>query len=168
MATSKAYLAAPETAITFDAAGTDVVHTLTSLASSTGRQSAQHDFTDSARAYMYRWRAKCQYVATPVVGETLDWYYKSGLTASTILDNDDGTGDIAVSAEDKLKNLHYIGSIVIDEAAADTEFVASGTIVIYERFIHIVAFNQAAAALTATSTEHSFTLTPLSIQGQAT
>ena len=167
MATSKAYLAAPETAITFDAAGTDVAHTLTSLATLTGRQSAQHDFTDSARAFMYRWRAKCQFTTTPVVGETVDWYYKSALTASTVLDNDDGTGDVALSSVDKLKNLHYIGSIVVDEAAL-VEFVASGTIAIYERFIHIVCYNATADALSATSTDMAFTLTPISIQGQAT
>jgi len=167
MATSKAYLAAPETAVTFRSSTGTVVHTLTSLGAGAGRQSAQHDFTDSARAYFYRWRAWCQFTTTPVVGETVDWYYKTGLTTSTILDNDDGTGDIAVSAEDKLKNLHYIGSITVDEAA-DVEFVASGTIVIYERFLHIVCWNATADALSATALDMGFSLTPLSIQGQAT
>jgi hypothetical protein len=168
MATSKAYLAAPETAITFDAAGTTVVFTQTSLATQTGRQSAQHDFGDAARAYKYRWRAKVQFATAPVVGEAVDFYYKSALTASTVLDNDDGTGDADLSAEDKLKNLHYIGSIIVDEAVQDIEMVASGVIDIYERFIHIVCWNDTADALTATSTEHSFILTPISIQGQAT
>ena len=165
--TSKAYLAAPETAVTFRSSTGTVVHTLTSVATDNGRQSAQHDFTDAARPFLYRWRAWAKFAATPVVGETLDWYYKSGLTASTILDNDDGTGDIAVSSEDKLKNLHYIGSIVVDEAAT-TEMVASGTIVIYERFINIVAFNKSTAALSATALDMGFSLTPISIQGQAT
>ena len=167
MATSKAYLAAPETAVTFRSSTGTVVHTLTSLATVTGRQSAQHDFTDSARAFIYRWRAWCQFTTTPVVGETVDWYYKSGLTTSTILDNDDGTGDIALSSVDKLKNLHYIGSIVVDEAA-DVEFVASGTIAIYERFINIVCYNATADSLSATALDMGFSLTPLSIQGQAT
>ena len=165
--TSKAYLAAPETAVTFRSSTGTVVHTLTSLGTGTGRQSAQHDFTDSARPFMYRWRAWAQLTGTPVVGETIDYYYKSGLTASTILDNDDGTGDIAVSAENKLKNLHYIGSIVVDEAV-DVEFVASGTIAIYERFVNIVAWNATANALSATALDMGFSLTPISIQGQAT
>ncbi len=168
MATSKAYLAAPETAVTFRSSTGTVVHTLTSLATVTGRQSAQHDFGDSARAFMYRWRAWVQFATNPVVGETVDWYYKSGLTTSTILDNDDGTGDADVSAADKLKNLHYIGSIVVDEAVQDIEMVASGTIAIYERFIHIVAFNNTVDSLSATALEHGFSLTPISIQGQAT
>ena len=168
MATSKAYLAAPETAVTFRSSTGTVVHTLTSLAAGAGRQSAQHDFTDSARAYIYRWRAWCSFTTDPVVGETVDWYYKSGLTASTILDNADGTGDIALSSVDKLKNLHYIGSIVVDEAAAATVFVASGTIAIHERFINIVCYNDTADALSATALDMGFSLTPLSIQGQAT
>ena len=95
MATSKAYLATPETAVTFRSSTGTVVHTLTSLATLAGRQSAQHDFGTSARAFMFNWRAWCKFTTTPVVGETVDWYYKSGLTTSTILDNDDGTGDIA-------------------------------------------------------------------------
>lgn len=167
MATSKAYLAAPETAVTFRSSTGTVVHTLTSLASGAGRQSAQHDFTDSARAFMYRWRAWVQFTTTGTVDETVDWYYKSGLTSTTILDNDDGTGDIALSSTDKLKNLHYIGSIVVDETA-DVEFVASGTIAIYERFINIVCVNNGANALSGTALDMGFSLTPISIQGQAT
>tara|TARA_R110000737_G_scaffold161242_1_gene189095 strand:+ start:27 stop:533 length:507 start_codon:yes stop_codon:yes gene_type:complete len=168
MATSKAYLAAPETAITFTASGGDVIATFDGLLTLAGRQSAQHDFTDSARAFMYRWRANTQWDTQPIVGETLDFYYKSALTASTVLDNDDGTGDIALSAADKLKNLHYIGSIVVDEAILDIPTVASGTIAIYERFIHIVAFNNSVDTLSTTANHTSFTLTPISIQGQAT
>jgi hypothetical protein len=168
MATSNAYLAAPGTAVTFDAAGTDVVFTLTSLAAGAGRQSAQHDFTDAARPYKYRWRASVKFSTAPVVGERIDYYYKSALTSTTILDNDDGTGDIALSSTDKLRNLHYIGSIIVDEAATGVEMVASGTISIMERFVHIVCHNATADVLSATSTDMSFTLTPISIQGQAT
>lgn len=168
MPTSNSYLAAPGPAVVFDAAGTDVVHTLTSLGAGAGRQSATHDFLDTARPYMYRWRAKVQFATPPVVGETVDFYYKSGLTGTTVMDNDDAAGDAALSAEDKLKNLHWIGSIIVDEAAQDIEMVASGTIAIYERYVAIVTWNNTVDALTATSTEHSFTLTPISIQGQAT
>ncbi len=167
MATSKAYLAAPETAIVFAASGGDVVHTCTSLGASEGKQSAQHDFGDSARAFLYRWRATAQFTTTPVVNQSIDYYYKSALTASTDLDNDDGTGDIDVSHADKLKNLHFIGSIIVDEGAL-VEFVGSGTIAIYERFVHIVCWNDTADDLSATAADMSFTLTPISIQGQAT
>ena len=164
--TSKAYLAAPEAAITFLSSTGTVVHTLTSLASAAGRQSAQHDFGASARAFIFEWRAWCQFATAPVVGDSVDWYYKT--SDGTHLDNDDGTGDAAVSAEDKLKNLKYIGSIIVDEASLTPEFSASGVIAIYHRYIHIVAFNNTADALSATALEHGFSLTPLSIQGQDT
>jgi len=166
MATSKAYLAAPETPITFLASGGTVVHTLTSLATLSGRQSAGHDFGASARAYIFEWRAWVKMATTPVVSETIDWYYKTN--DATHYDNDDGTGDAALSAADKLKNLHYIGSITIDEASSTPEFSASGVISIYQRYIQIVAYNSTADALSATAGDHGFELTPLSIQGQAT
>ena len=164
--TSKAYLAAPETPIVFTASGGDVAWTVDGITTLAGRQSAQHDFGDAARAFMYRWRAKTQWDTQPVVGESLDFYYKS--SDGTILDNDDGTGDIALSAADKLKNLHYIGSIIVDEAIIDTPSGASGVIAIYERYIHIVAFNNSVDTISTTANDTSFTLTPLSIQGQAT
>ena len=165
--TSKAYLAAPETPLVFTASGGDVAFTLDSVATVNGRQSAQHDFGATARAFMFEWRAWVSMETTPVVGEQIDFYYKTGYTTSTRLDNDDGTGDIAVSAEDKLKNLRYIGSITIDEAA-DVEFVASGEIAIYSRFVHIVAWNATADQLSTVANECGFALTPHSIQGQDT
>jgi len=167
MATSSAYLGAPGTAVVFTQSGGDVAADFDTVSAGAGHQSAQHDFTDAARPFMYRWRAWTTMATDAVVGETIDWYYKSGYTTSTRLDNDDGTTDAAVSAEDKLKNLHYIGSIVMDEVS-QTEMVASGTIVIYERFIHIVMWNGTADATDATANLTGFALTPLFIQGQAT
>ena len=165
--TSKAYLAAPETPIVFTASGGDVVFTLDSVATVSGRQSAQHDFGASARAFMFEWRAWVKMETTPVVGETIDFYYKTGYTSSTRLTNDDGTGDIALSSVDKLLNLNYIGSITVDEAA-DVEFVKEGEIAIYSRFIHIVAYNATADQLSTVANECGFALTPHSIQGQDT
>ena len=165
--TSKAYLAAPETAVVFTQSGGDVAADFDTVSAGAGHQSAQHDFTDNARAFMYRWRAYTTMASDAAVGEKIHFYYKSGLTASTRLDNDDGTGDIALSAENKLKNLHFIGSIVMDEVS-QTEMVASGTIAIYERFINIVMFNDTADATDAVANSTGFILTPISIQGQAT
>ena len=167
MATSKAYLAAPETAIVFTQTGGDIAADFDTVTAGNGHQSAQKDFGDSARAFMYRWRAYTTMATNAAIGETIDWYYKSGLTASTRLDNDDGTGDIVLSNENKLRNLHYIGSITMDEVS-QTEMVASGVIAIYERFINIVMFNNTADATDATANLTGFILTPISIQGQAT
>ena len=166
MATSKSYLAAPETAIVFTASGGDVAFTLDSVATVSGRQSAQHDFGASARAFMFNWRAWVKIETTPVVGETIDFYYKSGYTTSTRLDNDDGTGDIAVSAEDKLKNLKYIGAIVADEAA-EVPMSASGIVYIPDRYVHVVWWNASAAKnLSSTAGDHKFLLTPIPYESQ--
>lgn len=163
--TSKAYQL-DETAIDFAASGGDVVLTLTSLAAGAGRQSAEHDLGTSARAFAYEWRAYCQFATTPVVGETIDIYLKT--SDGTHDDNDDGATDAALSAEDKLRNLRYLGSIIVDEASATPEFSASGTIQINSRYIQIVFWNNTADALSSTASEHGLSLKPFSVQGQDT
>ena len=165
MATSKAYYL-PETKHTFLASAGDVVFTQTSLASGAGRQSAQLDLGAGAQPPLFRWRAWVQFATAPVVGETVDFYLKT--SDGTHLDNDDGVGDIAVSAEDKLLNLRYIGSITVDEASATPEFSSSGVISVYDRYAHIVCWNSTADALSATATEHGFSLEEIPLQGQAT
>ena len=163
--TSKAYYL-PETKHDFLDTGGDVVLTLTSLASDAGRQSAQLDLGANAQPFMFRWRAWVKFATAPVVGESVNIYLKT--SDGTHLDNDDGTGDIAVSAEDKLKNLRYIGSIVVDEASATPEFSASGTVAIYERYVHLVFWNATADALSATAADHGAYLEEIPLQGQDT
>jgi len=164
--TSKAYFLG-ETAIEFKSSG-GTGFTCTSLASAAGRQSAQYDFgaQTTARAFKYNWRGFVKFATAPVVGETIDIYAKT--SDGTHIDNDDGTTDAAVSAEDKLKNLHYLGSITVDEASTTPEFSASGTVRLTSRYFQVVFWNAAADALSATATDHGFILEPFSIQGQAT
>lgn len=165
--TSKAYYL-PETKTQFLASGGDVVHTLTSLGASAGRQSAQLDrgVETSGHPAVFRWRFWCKFATTPVVGETIDLYLKT--SDGTHLDNDDGTGDIAVSAADKLKNLQYIGSLVVDEASSTPEFSASGYCMCSWRYIHAVVWNGTADALSATAADHGFYLEEIPYQGQDT
>lgn len=163
--TSKAYLL-PETAISFKASGGDVTFTCTSVAASAGRQSAQHDLGTAARAFIFNWRAYVKFATTPVVGETVDVYLKT--SDGTHIDNDDGTTDAAVSAEDKLKNLHYIGSIIVDEASTTPEFVGSGTCTIYSRYVQVVFWNATSDAFSSTAADCGFELEPVAIQGQDT
>lgn len=137
---------------------------LDGLASDAGRQSAIHDLGEGAISQIYEWRAFVQFATTPVLGETVDFYIKtagSSLANDTHPDNDDGTGEIAVSAEDKLRNLHYIGSIIVDEAAINVEMVASGTIVLTARAFMVVAWNSSADALTTDVDENGFFLSPV-------
>jgi len=164
MATSKAYYL-PETKSTFLASAGTVVHTLTSLGTLAGRQSAQLDFGSGAVAFMFRWRAWVKFATAPVVGEVIDYYIKT--SDGTHLDNDDGTGDAAVSDIDKLKNLRYIGSITVDEASNTPEFSASGTVAIFEQIVQIVAWNATADALSSTASDMGFYLEEIPMQGQA-
>ena len=165
MATSKAYLL-PETAIDWLSSTGDELITLTSLAAGAGRQGALHDFGTAARAPEFAWRAWVKFTTTPVVGEEVMIYWKT--SDGTSPDNDDGTGDIALSAEDKLKNLMYLGSIIVDEASTTPLFVASGDVYLPHRWGGPVFFNDTADALSATALDHGFSLTPIPIQGQAT
>jgi hypothetical protein len=154
-----------ETAITWKASGGSELLTLTSVAASAGRQGALHDFTTAARAREYAWRAYVKMATAPVVGEVIYIYWKT--SDGTSPDNDDGTGDIAVSAEDKLKNLHGpIGAIIIDEASTTPVFVASGEIDVAHRYGSPVFWNATADALSATAADHGFVLTPIPLEGQ--
>lgn len=163
--TSKVYML-PETAITFKSSAGTVAFTPTSLATVSGRQSAQHDFGTSARAYIFNWRAYVKFATTPVVGETIDIYAKT--SDGTHIDNDDGTTDLAVSSIDKLKNLTYIGSITVDEASATPEFSAPGTVELTHRYFQVVFWNATADSLSSTAADNGFILEPIAAQGQAT
>lgn len=163
--TSKAYQV-DETALQWLASAGDELLTLTSLASGAGRQGARHDFGASAKAREYTWRAWVKFATTPVVGEVIDIYWIS--SDGSHPDNDDGTGDAAVSAEDKLRGLTKIGRIVVDEASTTPEFTGKGEFEIFERYGHPVFWNRTADALSATAGDHGFKLTPIPMQGQDT
>ena len=156
-----------ETAITWRSTGGTELFTPTSLATVTGRQGAMHDLTASARARAFAWRAFLKPGATRVVGEAVRVYIKtgSGATAGARPDNDDGTGDIAVSAEDKLKNLTQIGTLVIDENAA-VEMVKSGVVLLHHRWVAPIFWNATANTLSATAADFGFDLTPVPFEVQ--
>ena len=84
-------------------------------------------------------------------------------------DNDDGDGtDIAVSAEDKLKNLWYLGSIIVDEAAVDVPMQASGMIEIGAEKVAPVFWNATADTLDddTSTTDLKFSLVPIPLEIQ--
>ena len=142
----------------------DYAFEMYNIAAGAGRQSAQCDLGEGAVAAIYEWRGFVQFATTPVLGETVDFYLKTAGSSSSATahpDNDDGTSEGAVSAEDKLKNLHYLGSIVVDEAAANVEMVASGTVYITARAFNVVMWNGTADALTNDVDENGFMLSPV-------
>ena len=158
----------PDTTIWFvpDAAtqAQDAIFEVDGLGAGAGHQSAQHDFGVAAHSALYEWKAFVQFATAPVLKEVVDIYLKTAgtdVSATAHPDNDDGTGDLAVSAEDKLKNLHYIGSIVVDQATLGIEMVASGIVEIRARAIQVVFWNATADALTTDENENGFFLTPV-------
>jgi hypothetical protein len=128
------------------------------IASAAGRQGALHDFGVAARSRRFVWRAWIKPGTTRVVGERVELYLKT--SDGSHPDNDDGTGDIAVSSSDKLRNLKPIGVIQIDENAA-VEMANSGEIEISARHAGPVFWNATANSLSSTATDYGFSLTPV-------
>lgn len=147
-----------ETALTWLASGGTEAFTPTSLATTAGRQGALHDFGTSARSRLFAWRAWLKPGGTRVVSESVRVYLKT--SDGSHPDNDDGTGDIALSSSDKLRNLRQLGAIVIDENAA-VEMVASGFIEVAARYAGPVWYNASANTLSATAADFGFSLTPV-------
>lgn len=155
----------PETALTWLASGGDNALTLTSLGGTAGRQGALDDFGTAARSRKFMWRAYVKFSAAPTVGLRIGIFWKT--SDGTHPDNDDGTGDIAVSAADKLLNLRQLGSIIVDEASSTPEFVASGEFEFSARYGAPVFWNYTGTNLSATAADHGFILTPVPDQIQA-
>ena len=150
----------------------DAAFEVASLGNGAGRQSAQLDRGTSARAVRFRWRAFVQFAAAPVVSD--DNFVRvllktagSSASATAHPDNDDGTTEGAVSAEDKLKNLLQLGNIRIDQAAAGVEMVASGELELRERAFQVVFWNNSGVALAAGVNDSGFMLTPVPDQVQS-
>ncbi len=152
-----------EAATTWRNTGGTELFTPTSLGSGAGRQGALHDFGVAARAAKFEWRAWIKPGATRVVDEVIRIYLKT--SDGTHPDNDDGTGDIAVSAEDKLNNLTQIGSILIDENAA-VEMAVSGVIFLGARYAGPVYWNASANSLSATAGDFGFDMVPIPLEVQ--
>jgi len=152
------------TPITWKNTGGTELLTLTSVATVAGRQGALHDFGVAARSLEHAWRAWVKFATTPVVGDVIEIYWKT--SDGTSPDNDDGTGDIAVSSIDKLKNLQLLGFIVVDEASTAPVFTASGFFNIYHRHGSPVFWNATADSLSSTATDHGFSATPVPMEVQ--
>ncbi len=145
------------TATTFAPSGADNDWTLTSLAAGAGRQSEQVDLGANGGG-LYELEVVTEFNTTPVVGESLRLYLKTYNDAGGDGANDDGTGDIAVSAEDKLLNLIPLGTILVDEAA-QVPMVFRNDIWVPARYVSLVMWNDTADALSSTAGDHSASLT---------
>lgn len=152
-----------ETTITWrDSGGTELM-TLASLAAGAGRNGALHDRGAAPRATKYHWKFFCQFNTTPVVDEVVEIYLREGGVAAAVErpTNDDGTGDVALSSTNKLKNLKLLSALTVDEASTAAVMSVEGTFRSAARHLGPVIMNQAADALHATAANNGFDLTPI-------
>lgn len=151
------------TEVSFASAG-DVVFSAASVAFQAGRKSAQWDTGATPQPREYAWRCKTKLQATPVVGETIDFYMAT--SDGTIIDGTTTAGDAAFTDENALKNMLYIGSVVVDTTTTDS-IQASGVFSMHARYGVLVMWNNTAAeTLSATAGDHDFIITPIPSQGQ--
>ena len=150
-----------ETSIIFGSEGGETNWSTENIGDGAGRQSDLYDQGAGATARAIRWmyRIFTQAQATPTLKRALRIYLKT--SDGTHPDNDDGTTDAAVSAEDKLINLTPLRSPIVDEAAADIEFVSNGTILIPARHFGLVLWNDMGSSITNDVTETKAIFTPI-------
>jgi len=148
-------------------AGADYAFSVEGLGNTAGRVSAQIDLGVAPRPFVYDWSCEVQFQATPTQYATLDLYIATAPDSdATQIDGDVGASDAALGDVDMIENLQYIGSVVSENAAASEVCVASGTFTAYKRYLTIVAYNGAGAAVNATDSNFRFDITPKSYQGQ--
>lgn len=155
---NKLYVARETPIVWTDSTG-DLVLTLNNLAAGAGRVGAQKDFGAGSTSEWYEWRATVMFATAPVVGETVDVYLSTSEGVQE--DGQEGEADAALGSTDSLRNMHYIGSLVVTSTDADHDMTASGMCRITTRYVSPVIHNKTADNLTATNDKSGFTLTPI-------
>ena len=146
-----------DTDITWTSAGGTEVITLTSLADGDGRMGEEHDFGATFAARI-RVMLEVDFNVAPTAGLTVDVYWSSSHDG-TDYDGECTGADAAYNAEDDMKRLHYVGSLV---ASNDTDpQMASWVMFLPARYGLPVVSNQSGQALTNVGTDQIVTVTPL-------
>jgi hypothetical protein len=151
------------TSVTWKDSGGDLVMTLQNLAAGAGRQGATKDWAalSTPRPTRYQFRFQCSFESAPIVAEVVEIYWKSS-NDNTVWDNDDGTGDIAMSSSDKLRNCQLIGVLVVDEALADIRMSVQGMFENFERYGAPIIYNRSGGDnLQNTANDASLIVTPI-------
>ena len=155
---NKVYIARETPVVWSDTAG-DLVMTLNNLATTVARIGAQKDWGAGSTSEWYEWRLTVEFETAPVVGETVDIYLST--TDGTEEDGQEGVADANVADNNSLKNMHYIGSLVVTSTGADHPMTASGICRIATRYVSPVIHNNTADNLRADNDSGEFTLTPI-------
>jgi len=150
---------ASETPIVFKSSLGDVTFTPTSVANGAGRISARWDRGAGSKPSLYKWRVHTKAAAALAVGTPLEVYLAT--SDGTDEDGNLGTADAAFASADKRRNLQYVGAINADSITNGEVQIASGLVEIRDRYVSVVWWNALGQALSATATDHTFTLTPV-------
>lgn len=151
----------PGTPATFKSSGGTVTFTpsATPLASGNGRVSNQWDRGAGAQPAKYKWRAQTRWAATAAAGDQLRIYLVT--SDGTYVDGGVATTDQDLSSETALSaNCQQVGAI--RSTGASQVEISSGVCYIDDRYVNLVFWNGSATkALTATASDHFFSLTPI-------
>lgn len=147
------------------AGGSEIAWSMENIANNAGRQSvlADQGADGTARPHHWRYRIYYQCQATPTVGQQIRNLLKT--SDGSHPDNSD-SGNVAVSSINKLLNLFELNSAKIDQAAANIESVAVGTIIIPARYFGIVGWNTSGATTKNDTAACKAVFTPYYLQAQ--
>ncbi len=150
---------------TWKESGGDALWTPKNISNGAGRLATRLDLGSmaSGRAAWFSWYAENQCQATPTLGAVIRYYIVAWNDDATPGDADGAVGatDAAFATEAKLRNLRFVGNVIVDAAAADTVFSKSGMIYLPFRYVSLVCWNASGATLTNDAAEHKFTLDPV-------
>jgi hypothetical protein len=143
--------------------GADYAWSMEGVANGAGRVSARIDLGVAPRPYLYRWRCKCAFQATPTAGNQLRLYKSE--SNGTYEDGDVGESDAALVAA-QLTNMRQFGAVTVDTADTSDQ-IAGGVFECHERYLSLGGWNASGAAINATDSNFVFYLTPIYDQQQA-
>lgn len=149
------------TAFTLKDSGGDFTLTLSALASAAARQSAKVDLTDP-RARTWAVRVNVQFGSAPTAGGTVEIYWAASSSGTAANENDGQTtgSDAAYSiGADGYKQMIFVGALVVDNVASNTDQGATFLFVPPTRYGNLVLVNNTSQAL-ETSTDHYVKLIP--------
>jgi hypothetical protein len=142
--------------------------TLTGLPAGQGRLSAQHDRGAGAGPSLWEMRCRISLTGSNTTGQSLELYIATadGTTTSDV-DGGLGTADAALTAADKVRNLLFVGTLIVDQATTNTTMVASFRgIYLPQRYFSLVIWNNTVLAAEASTTKHRCEMTPVPYQMQ--
>lgn len=147
-------------------AGADVAFSMEGVANGAGRVSAQKDWGADPRPYTYQLSVELTMQATPTQYASVDFFISEALVDdATQRSGDEGATDAALGDVDSVKNMKYVGSLVMENAAAE-KFVASFEFVSYAQYWSLVMLNNSGATTSATDSACVALVQPLYIESQ--